>query len=99
MRIISEKPFRDFWEKHPAAESSLKIWIQRVRAAVWDDFSYVRKTFNHADIYKCCVIFDVGGNKYRVIAKIKYEWKIVYIRCVLTHIEYDQDKWQSDCEE
>lgn len=99
MRIISEKPIKDFWEKHPVSENSLKIWIQRVREAAWDDFSFVRKTFNHADLYKCCVIFDVGGNKYRIIAKIKYEWKIVYIRFVLTHVEYDQEKWQADCED
>ncbi len=99
MRIISEKPIKDFWEEHRGSESSFKTWIQRVREAVWDNFSNVRKTFNHADIYKCCVIFDVGGNNYRIIAKIKYEWKIVYIRHVLTHLEYDEQKWQADCED
>jgi mRNA interferase HigB len=99
VRIISEKPIKDFWEKHPEAESTMKDWIKRVREAVWDSFSDVRKTFNHADVYKYCVIFNVGGNKYRVISKIKYEWKIVYIRFVLTHFEYDQKKWQADCQD
>lgn len=97
MRIISEKPIKDFWEKHPEAENAMKGWITHVREAVWGNFSDVRKTFNHADIYQSCIIFDVGGNKYRIIAKIKYDWKIVYIRYVLTHLEYDQKKWQADC--
>ena len=97
MRIISEKPIKDFWEKHPESENAMKDWIKRVREADWNNFSDVRQTFNHADVYKSCVIFDVGGNKYRIIAKIKYEWKMVYIRFVLKHFEYDQKKWQTDC--
>jgi len=99
MRIISEKPIKEFWEKHPISESSFKKWIQSVREADWDDFSDIRRTFNHADIFKSCVIFDVGGNKFRIIAKVKFEWKVVYIRAVLTHLEYDQEKWRPDCEE
>lgn len=97
MRIVSEKPIKDFWENHPEAESAMKDWIKHVRETVWNNFSDVRKTFNHADVYKSCVIFDVGGNKYRIIAKIKYEWKIVYTCFVMTHFEYDQKKWQADC--
>lgn len=97
MRIISEKPIKDFWEKHPESESAMKDWIKHVRDAVWDTFSDVRRTFNHAAVYHNCVVFDVGGNKFRIIAKIIYEWRIVYIRAVLTHSEYDQNKWQSDC--
>jgi mRNA interferase HigB len=99
MRIISPKKIRGFWEKHRESETVMSEWINRVYDAKWDNFSDVRKTFNHADIYKCCTIFDVGGNKYRIIAKIKYEWKIVYIRFVLNHFEYDQKKWQADCQD
>ena len=97
MRIISEKPIKEFWQRHAEAETAMREWIRKVISTDWNDFSDVRKTFNHADIYKCCVIFDVGGNNYRIIAKIKYEYKIVYIRFVLTHREYDQNKWQNDC--
>jgi mRNA interferase HigB len=99
MRIISPKKIREFWEKHRESETVMREWINRVYDADWDNFSDVRKTFNHADIYKCCTIFDVGGNKYRIITKIKYEWKIVYIRFVLNHFEYDQKKWQADCQD
>jgi mRNA interferase HigB len=99
MRIISQKKIREFWEKHRESETVMREWINRVYDADWDNFSDVRKTFNHADVYKCCTIFDVGGNKYRIITKIKYEWKIVYIRFVLNHFEYDQKKWQADCQD
>ncbi len=97
MRIISEKKLREFWQQHSEAETAMREWIKTVRLADWNNFSDVRKTFNHADIYGGCVIFDVGGNKYRIIAKIAYQYKIVYVRFVLTHREYDEKKWQTDC--
>jgi mRNA interferase HigB len=97
MRIISEKRLREFWQQHPEAENEMREWIKMVRLADWNNFSDVRKTFNHADIYGGCTIFDVGGNKYRIIAKIAYGFKIVYIRFVLTHREYNEKKWQSGC--
>ena len=97
MRIISEAKLREFWQTHPQAESAMREWIKVVRAAEWNTFTDVRRTFNHADIYCACVIFDIGGNKYRIIAKIAYRIKVVFIRFVLTHKEYDEKKWQSDC--
>ena len=99
MRIISEKKLREFWGIHPEAENSMREWIRVVRFADWESFSDIRKTFNHADIYRCCIIFDVGGNKYRIIAKVAYKIHIVFIRFVLTHKEYDEQKWQSDCDD
>lgn len=97
MRIISEKKLREFWQQRPDAENAMREWIKTVKLAHWNNFSDVRKTFNRADIYGGCVIFDVGGNKYRIVGKIAYEFKIVYIRFVLTHRQYDEKKWQSDC--
>ena len=88
---------REFWQKHPEAENAMREWIQSVKLADWNSFSDVRKTFNHADIYGNCTIFDVGGNKYRVIAKVAYQIKVVFIRFVMTHKEYDEKKWQNDC--
>ena len=75
----------------------MQLWIRVVKAADWDTFSDVRETFNHSDIYGDCTIFDVGGNNYRVIAKVRYRKKIVFINEVLTHTEYDRKKWQTDC--
>lgn len=97
MRIISERHLRDFWQKNSEAENAMREWIKTIRLADWNNFSDVRKTFNHADVYKNCVIFDIGGNKYRIIAKVAYQIKVIFIRFILTHKEYDEKKWQSDC--
>lgn len=104
MRIISERKLREFWQEQTVSdqkrcENAMREWIKVVRLADWENFTDIRQTFNHSDIYKCCVIFDVGGNKYRIIAKVKFEFKILYIRFVLTHRQYDEKKWQADCKE
>ena len=75
----------------------MREWIQIVRLADWNNFADVRNTFNHADVFGRCAIFDVGGNKYRIIGKVAYGIKVVFIRSVLTHSDYDRRKWQSDC--
>jgi mRNA interferase HigB len=97
MRIISEKQLRKFWEKHPTAQPSMMEWIRTVNSADWNNTSDIRNTFNSADFYCNCVIFNVGGNNFRIIAKVAYRIKVVFIRFVLMHREYDEKKWQSDC--
>ncbi|MEP7149706.1 MAG: type II toxin-antitoxin system HigB family toxin [Acidobacteriota bacterium] len=102
MRIISEKRLREFWEDANGAEKdrrekAMREWKTVVRQADWNTFADVRQTFNHSDVYGNCTIFDVAGNQYRVIAKVAYGIKVVFIRAVLTHAEYDENKWKSDC--
>ncbi len=94
---ISETRLREFWAKEKQAENPIREWIKVVQLADWQNFSNLKNTFNSADIYKNCTIFDIGGNKYRIIAKVEYQKHIVFIRFVLTHSEYDEKKWQSDC--
>jgi len=102
MRIISEKKLREFWKQvrgkeRATREKVMREWIAVVKNASWDNFPDVRITFNHSDVYKNCLIFDVGGNKYRIIAKPGYRTKLLFIRFVMTHEEYDENKWQCDC--
>ncbi len=98
MRIISKKKLSDFNFRFPDAKNALMAWYRITKQANWSNFSEVRETFRHADIYKDCVVFDIGGNKYRLITKIRYQKKRVYIRFVLTHSEYDKDVWKDNCE-
>jgi len=98
MRIISKRQLREFWVLNPGAEKPLLQWFDVVRKANWDNFADVRDSYRHADIYRNCVIFDIGGNKYRLITKIRYSKKRVYIRFVLTHRQYDKNIWMEDCE-
>lgn len=76
----------------------MREWILAVRAADWKNFSDVRETFNSADVYRKCVIFNVGGNNYRIIGMVEYEKHLVFIRAIMTHKEYDKEKWKPDCE-
>ena len=94
MRVISEKPLREFREDHPDAEIALRQWLTAVKAAKWRNFSELRATFGSADVYKDLTIFDVGGNKYRLIVAINYKTQIVYVHYVLTHKEYDSNDWK-----
>ena len=80
MRIITERKLREFYAVNKDSENAMRDWIRTDRVADWNNFADLRNTFNHADIYKNCTIFDVGGNKYRIIAKVKYKAHSVFIR-------------------
>jgi mRNA interferase HigB len=97
VRILSKKALREFWEKRPEAEKPLRYWYGVTEKASWNNFSDVRRDFNSASVVGICVVFDIGGNKYRLITKIDYKYKTVFIRFVLTHKDYDKGGWKSDC--
>lgn len=96
MRVISKKKLRAFWKEHPRAKASLEAWYQVVRHAKWESFADVRDTFGSADQYERFTIFNVGGNHYRLVAVIHFNRGVLYVRHVLTHAEYDEEKWKDD---
>lgn len=107
MRVISFKAIREIFAQHPEHEAALVGWHKTVRRVQWFSFNDVRGTFAHASLYKSCVVFNIGGNNLRVVARIVYSVKRekgaivegrLYIKHVLTHSEYDKDKWKSDCQ-
>ena len=97
MRIISRKALRDFWRKRPDAEIPLQAWYRITKKAQWNNLADTRKDFPGADLVGICTVFNIGGNKYRLIAKIYYAHKKVYIRFVMTHRQYDRKEWYGDC--
>jgi mRNA interferase HigB len=98
MHVITKRRLRKFWEnpKHPHAERPLLDWYQAVTDAEWHRFADVKMTFNSCDQVGSKTVFDVGGNRYRIIAFIDYESQRVYIRAVLDHKEYDKGNWKND---
>jgi len=95
MRVISPKLLRQFRAIHPDARKPLNLWLKLARTGDWSSLADVQLLFGkRVDRYKRVVIFDIGGNKYRLIAAIHFNTGIVYIRHVLTHAEYDLDKWK-----
>jgi mRNA interferase HigB len=96
MHVISKKKLREFWEEHLRAQSPLEAWYQVARHAEWETFVDVRATFHAADQVGRFTVFDIGGNKYRLIAVIHFDRGKLYVRHVLTHTEYDEGKWKDD---
>lgn len=99
MRIISRRRLREFWQQKPAARSALEGWYRVVKdkQLTWDDFHAVKATYGNASLAGACVVFNIGGNKYRLITKINYVTHNVFVRAVLTHEEYDEGTWKTDC--
>lgn len=97
MRIISKKRLKDYWEIHPVSEEVLVDWFRKMKRIGPNNLAELKQTFPSADIFGCCVVFNVGGNNYRVITHINYRRNEVFVRYVLSHAEYDKDKWKDDC--
>jgi mRNA interferase HigB len=98
MRIISVGTLKAFWEQHSHrdAEQPLRTWIKVVRATEWPDPPAVKRMFNSADILRGGrVIFDIGGNKYRLGAWVNFDFGVVYVRFIGTHRTYDRIDPQS----
>jgi len=94
MQVITRKRLNEFAEKHPSARSGLVHWYRIVKKNNPSDFVALRKLFAHADQVAGLTVFNIGGNKARLIAAIHYNRRKVYIRAVLTHVEYDTGKWK-----
>ena len=95
MHPISRRPLKQFWEKHPGAERALRHWIKAVETSGWKNFANVRQLFGIADQVGKFVVFNIRGNKYRLIVVIHYDRQRVYVRHILTHKEYDLGKWKT----
>jgi mRNA interferase HigB len=101
MRVISKSRLKRFWERPQGrnAEGPLRAWFTHVssRSVAWRDWGHVKADFATASIVGNCVVFNVGGNKFRLITRILYASQKVFILKVLTHKEYDDNKWQAEC--
>jgi mRNA interferase HigB len=94
MRVITRKRLIEFAEKHQQAGSALDHWYRIVKRTDFASFAELRKVFPSADNVGRLTVFNIGGNKARLIAAIHYKRKIIYIRHVLTHKEYDKGTWK-----
>ena len=97
MHVISRKAIRDFCRKHPDAAEPLDHWYRITKKADWQNFAELKQTFSSADLVGQCTVFNIGGNNYRLIAKIYFEGRVCLIRNILIHKDYDKNKWKADC--
>jgi mRNA interferase HigB len=91
MRIISRRTLREFWEKHPDAEQPLRAWYANAKRANWRTPADVKTAYRNASLVaNNRVVFNIKGNRYRLVVAIDYQYSIIYIRFVGTHREYDK---------
>jgi mRNA interferase HigB len=97
-RVISIRRLREFWQEHPDAEGPLREWYKVALNAKWRSIQDVRRTYAAADAVQAArgttlTVFNIGGNKYRLVTTIWYGGQQVYIKQVLTHAEYSKNRW------
>lgn len=96
MHIITRSRLMEFWSLHSSAERGLLLWYKLASSATWQNLVELREVFPSADLVGNFTVFNIGGNKYRLITLIDYTYQKVFIRAVLTHAEYDKDDWKKD---
>ena len=96
MHIISTTTLKLFYQKYPDVESSLRGWNKVAKSAKWQNIVEVRQAFNSADPVGELTVFNIQGNKYRLITYIDYQSKKIFIRNIITHTEYNTEKWKND---
>jgi mRNA interferase HigB len=96
MHVISRKRLNEFAATYPETKTALAHWYSLVKSTVFSSFADMRKLFPSADRVGKLTVFNVGGNKVRIIAAIHYNRQRIYIRAVLTHAEYDRGKWKDE---
>lgn len=90
-RIISRTTLVEFWKKHPKARIPLSAWYEEAKKSLWNEPKAIRERYRSADFLPGNrVVFNVGGNNYRIIVKMEYRFGGVFIRFVGTHSEYDR---------
>lgn len=95
MRIIKRGALVDFWQEHPDAKASLESWYAVVRSASWRTPVEMKAVYRSADIVGRRTVFNIAGNKYRLIARVNYETQRVFVLYILTHAQYDRGDWKS----
>lgn len=94
VRIISNSALREFYTTEPAARSVLQGWRRVVEKNRFANWAALKATFGPVDKVGSFTVFDLGGNKYRLIAYVRFDKQILYIKAVLHHRDYDKEKWK-----
>lgn len=89
--MIARRTLREFWVVHPSTEQPLKAWFSEATAGSWDSPQSIKDRYRHASfVGDNRVVFNIGGNKFRLITHVNYEFGIVYIKYVGTHADYNR---------
>jgi len=93
VHVISKSAWRVAVLADPALEDRISEWYKIAKNARWRNRSDVRRVYPHADFVDPYTVFNIKGNRYRLIVKIEYRWQIIFVKHLLTHAEYSKKKW------
>ncbi|AUT02622.1 hypothetical protein CLI64_20735 [Nostoc sp. CENA543] len=96
MHVISFKILREYAENHADSQEALNNWYKIASKAKWSNLVELQQIFPQAEAVGNFTVFNIKGNKYRLIVSIDYEGQLIYIKYILTHAEYDKDNWTND---
>ncbi len=96
MHVISFRILREYTKNHADSQESLNNWYKISSKAKWSNIVEVQQVFAKAEAVGNFTVFNIKGNKYRLIVSIDYEGQLVYIKYILTHAEYDKENWKND---
>lgn len=93
-KLISNKALRDFAATHADAEQPLQDFRRNVERGSFENFAALRATFGSVDKVGDVFVFNIGGNKYRLVAGVDFAHRRVFVKAVLTHAAYDKEQWK-----
>ena len=94
MKLISNRALREFSEIYPQAEEPLQAWRHILERNTFQNFAELRQVFGSVDKVGDQYVFNIGGNKFRLIVTMAYKIQMVWVKHVLTHAEYDKGAWK-----
>ena len=95
MHVIAWKTLKTFGERHTDAAGPLRQWFKLIENGPFSSFQDLRRTFATVDKVGDLHVFNIGGNKYRLVTYVRFDWQRCYIKHVLTHSEYDKGDWET----
>ncbi|BAY79937.1 hypothetical protein NIES25_64250 (plasmid) [Nostoc linckia NIES-25] len=96
MHVISRKKLREYCKEHTDCYEVLDDWYRTASQAIWGNLLEVQTVYPTAEAVGNFTVFNIKGNKYRLIVSINYQKQVIYIKYVLTYAEYDKDNWKND---
>lgn len=96
MHVISYRRLREFIEQHADCREAMDNWFKVAKRADWSNLVEVQSIFPKAEAVGNLTVFNIKGNRYRLIVSIDYVKQLIFIKYILTHAEYDKERWKND---
>ena len=96
MHVISEKQLKVFWDRHPNAEEPLRSWVKLIELHRFRNFAELRRLFPQADQVGRLTVFNIGGNKFRLVVHMHFNTGKIFVRFIGSHADYDRGDWKKD---